>query len=183
MFSRGSTLLHVYDTTDFMIDLTASFRNLSIPGLGPGKNIHQVPVTDGILGLREALDKLVKDGLSFSRALFETHGHSGSIAFAGEPIDGKTWKSYFSGRGYENIFCYYYSRIYFNGCNVADDPYGWDFLDGAGSVFLKLGGGVTFAQTGVGRPILYTGHIVHFDANTRYSLWAPGGTFLGHNQE
>ena len=180
--SGGPTLLHIYDSTDFSVDWTASVRNFSIPGLGPGKNIHQVPVSDGISGLRRALDQLVRDGRSYSRALFETHGNSGSITFNGERIDGETWRNYYSGRRYESIFSLWGpSRIYFNGCNIADDPLGWDFLDAAGSVFLKRGGGVVFAQTDVGRVNFFTGHVIHFNDSTKYSVWLPGGVFLGHN--
>jgi hypothetical protein len=184
MIPGDPKLLHIYDATDFSIDLTASVRNFSfsIPGLNPwGNRIHQVPVSDGISGLRQALDELVKRNLTFSRALFETHGQSGAIFFAGQRIDGETWRNYFSGRGYERIFPYLRCHIYFNGCNVADDPNGWDFLDAAGSVFLKRCGGVVFAQTGLGRVIILTGHVYHFSASTKYSVWLPGGFFLGHN--
>jgi len=98
-------------------------------------------------------------------------------------IDGDTWRNYLADRGYERIFSYWHCRIYFNGCNIADNPKCWDFLDAAGSVFLKRGGGIVFAQTKVGRTMMLTGHVIHFDAETKRSVWSPGGLFLGHNVE
>ena len=171
-------LLHIYDASSFSIAWTASTRRNT---LWSRPNIYPVPINGGSYDLLIALDKLLKGRQEFSRALFETHGSSGAIFFGSDRITGATWKSFFNGRGYEKIFPYYHSRIYFNGCNVADDPHGWNFLDGAGSVFLKMAGGVAFAQTEVGRPIVITGHVVHFGGKTAYSTWAPGGTFLGHS--
>jgi hypothetical protein len=179
MIPRESPLLHIYDPTDIMIALTASVRRFNTPWLTG--NLYQVPVHNGRVGLLNALDELVRKRKEFARAIFETHGSSGSISFGGERITGDTFRTFYNNRGYEKLFPYLWSRIYFNGCNVADNPNGWDFLDGAGSVFLKLGGGFVFAQTDVGRPVIFTGHVVHFGDSTFYSLWAPGGVFLGHS--
>jgi hypothetical protein len=173
-------LLHIYDANDLLIDFTASARRHN---LFSNANIYPVPIHGGRLGLRDALDKLVSDGQQFSRALFETHGSSGAIFFGDQYVTGSTFRTYYAGRGYERIFPYVFSRIYFNGCNVADNPYGWDLLDAAGSVFLRRGGGTVFAQTGVGRPIIFTGHVHHFGSSTSYSVWAPGGLFAGHSEE
>jgi hypothetical protein len=175
----GSTLLHIYDADDFSIDLTASVRRNS-PFTSMLDRVHAVPVHGGFEGLFRALDDLVKDGRRFSRALFETHGSTGKIYFGGDEISGRTFKLSFAGRSYHTIFPFMNTRIYFNGCNVADEPEGWDFLDSAGGLFLRTGGGVTFAQTGLGRPIIVTGHVHHFGSSTSYSAWAPGGYFLGH---
>jgi len=177
----GFRLLHIYDADDLSVDFTASVRStLTLYGR---TFIHKVPIHDGKFGLRTALDKLVKDGRQFSRALFETHGSSGRIYFGDDAISGDTFRTYYAGRGYESIFSYLFCRIYFNGCNVADDPNGWDLLDAAGSVFLRRGGGSVFAQTQIGRPIILTGHVHHFGSSTHYSRWAPGGVFLGHDVE
>ena len=99
----------------------------------------------------------------------------------------ETLKSFFANRAYEKIFPYFHSRIYFNGCNVADDPSGWDFLDTAGSIFLKMFGGVTFAQTKPGYVLpawsSLTGHVAHLFADTCYSVILPGGRVSGHVKE
>jgi hypothetical protein len=174
-------VLHIYDCSDYLIAATAAARRNIM-----GENTYPVAV-NGINDLTEALDKLRDGDHEFRRALFETHGSPGTIYFGGEPINAKTWKTSFAGRGYERIFPYYLCKILFNGCRVAEDgknEKGWDFLDAAGSVFLKIGGGVTMAQTGVGHPIILTGHIRHSgDDSAFYSTWAPGGTFLGHEVE
>jgi hypothetical protein len=171
-------LLHIYDADSLFIDLTASIRRNKLWGR---PNVYNVPIHDGELGLRTALDKLVKTSQQFGLALFETHASSGAISFGKDSITGHVLRTY-AGRGYERIFPYYFSRIYFNGCNVADSPDVWDFLDAAGGLFLRLGGGVAFAQTGAGHPILLTGHVYHF-GSTAYSTWAPGGVFTGHKVE
>jgi hypothetical protein len=166
------TLLHIYDSSDLLIDITASVRRVF------GRDqVHRIGVP-GRFDLVDALDELVTKGVTFQRCLFETHGSSGSISFGHDALDGRVFRGWAS-RGYNRIF-ELHSRLYFNGCNVADDPWGWDFLDGAGKCFLSRGGGVSFAQTGVGRPIIFTGHVVHFGAKVCKSVWAPGGVLAGH---
>src|SRR3954449_2512351 len=94
-------LLHVYDTNDLMIDMTASIRRNAL--WLPRDNIHPVGVKS-VLELRDALDEIVEKGLSFPRALFETHGSSGTIYFGPHAIKADTWRGLFGGRGYERIF-------------------------------------------------------------------------------
>jgi hypothetical protein len=180
MIPARSRLLHIYDANDNSIISTAFVRRNN-PFRSMLDVIHSVPIDGGKLDLRNALDALVTGGHQFGRALFETHGSTGAIYFGGQAITGSDFRGYFADRGYERIFSYLWARIYFNGCNVADAPNGWDFLDGAGSLFLKRGGGTAFAQTGLGRPIILTGHVHHFGSSTSYSLWAPGGVFTGHD--
>jgi hypothetical protein len=148
--------------------------------------VYPVPIDDGVAGLQRALDSLVSEGKTFARCLFETHGNVGRIAFNGQRLDANGLNAWFANRGYEKIFPYLWTRIYFNGCNISDNNGGWDFLDAAGRIFLRLGGGTTFAQTGAGRIPpwgLLTGHIYHFGADTCYSFWLPGGQFNGHRCE
>jgi hypothetical protein len=168
-------ILHIYDSTDFLIDITAAVRHIS--SLTP---IYPVDVA-GRIELRDALDKLVSDGETFSRCIFETHGSPGAIAFGKELITGDTFRGWLN-RGYNKIFNLQ-SRIYFNGCDIADDERGWDFLDGAGHLFLSRYGGQAMAQSEPGHPILLTGHVVHFSAKVCRSVWAPCGVFLGHETE
>jgi hypothetical protein len=175
MIPTRPTLLHIYDSSDLMIDFTSSIR--MVFGMD---RVHRIAVP-GRFDLVDAIDELVAKDMTFNRCLFYTHGSSGSIRFGRDRIDGNVFRGW-SSRGWNRLFAYH-SRIYFNGCNVADDPWGWDFLDGAGKCFLSRAGGVTFAQTGVGRPIIFTGHIVHFGAKVCKSVWAPGGLFVGHSVE
>jgi len=170
-------LLHIYDATDRTTRLTSWLRRNSF-----GANVYPLPIEDGLAGLMRALDKLAAERRTFQHCLFETHGNVGMIFFKGEFLDGQRLTVFFGGRGYEAIFPRR-SRIYFNGCNIADDDKGWDLLDAAGQMFLRLGGGETFAQTRLGTlyPWNYlNGHIYHLASHTCYSRWYPGGVFRDH---
>ncbi len=169
-----ATLLHIYDAEDMMIRAGALVR------WGWNMDIHRVPIYGGQEALKVALDELVADGKEYTHALFETHGNSGVIFFNGQALNAEKLRTTYTGMGYEKIFPFWNTRIYFNGCNVADDPNGWEFLDAAGRIFLQKGGGVTFAATELGRMILLTGHIYHIGSRTSYSVFLPGGHLWGH---
>src|SRR5690242_7960239 len=111
-------LLHIYDATDRSIRFTSWIRRNSW-----GANVYPLPIEDGWDGVVRALDNLVAERKWFQHCLFETHGGPGRIYFKGLYLDGKGITSYFGGRGYEQIFRFR-SRIYFNGCNIADDDKG-----------------------------------------------------------
>jgi hypothetical protein len=177
MIPVTSPLLHFYDDSDYMTRVTAGVRTVN-RSLGM-KSTYLVPV-DTLPGFLEALDKLVQDGKQYSRCLIETHGTSGTFYFGDDYVNGSIIRNWFTNRGFEKIFPFIGSRIYLNGCNIADNPLGWDLLDAMGSVFLKLGGGEVFAQTDVGRPVIYTGTVHHWFDETYYSRWLPGGVFEGH---
>ncbi|HEY3621145.1 MAG TPA: hypothetical protein VGL12_01890 [Roseiarcus sp.] len=179
-------LLHIYDAESYSIRATAwARRNASI--VAP-LMVYPVPVEGGRWGLRTALDKLVKEGLTFQRCLVETHGNVGAIFFDDERVDESNLVQLYGNRGYENIFSHVMAnKIYFNGCYIADDGGGWQFLDTVGRVFLRRAGGVVMAQTGAGRHLLgwttLTGHIIHFGADTCYSTILPGGMAAGHTTD
>lgn len=183
-------LLHIYDADDWLI------RRLS---WRPNTDVT-VAVTGGPEGLIKALDKLVADGKTFDSAVFDTHGNAGLIAFDDRRIfadwsyeKGKQKISaQFRGRGYERLFPTT-TRIYFSGCNVSEGGSGWQFLETAGSIFLRLTGGVVFAHDSKGYPLLpyalplffgiagwvgfakTQGHVLHPTGATRYAVIAPGG--------
>ena len=170
-------LLHIYDAADRGTRLTAWIRRNSWRS-----NVYPLPIEDGLAGLMRALDKLAAERKTFQHCLIETHGNAGVIFFKGEFLDGQRLTIFFGGRGYESIFPHW-SRIYFNGCNIADDDKGWDLLDAAGQMFLRIGGGETFASTRFGSlyPWDYlNGHIYHIASDTCYSRWFPGGVFRDH---
>jgi hypothetical protein len=181
MFPSLPPLLHIYDASDRSIRLTAWIRRNS----SMFASVYPVPVDDGLPGLRRALDKLVSARKTFQHCVFETHGHVGGISFRHEGLEASNIVAWLGSRGYERLFPLW-SRIYFNGCNIADDDGGWDFLDAAGKIFLHLGGGETFAQTGRGTLLPWdylNGHIHHFWSDTCYSRWFAGGVFLDHRRK
>jgi hypothetical protein len=150
--------------------------------------VYPVAIEGGRDALPTALDKLVSEGLTFQRCLVETHGNVGAIFFNNQSVDVGNLVQLCGNRGYENIFPNLMSnKIYFNGCDIADDGRGWDFLDMVGRVFLRRGGGIVMAQSGPGRLLLpwtmLTGHVIHFGADTCYSTILPGGNVAGHKTD
>jgi hypothetical protein len=179
-------LLHIYDAESYSIRATAwSRRNENILAT---VMVYPVPIEGGRGGLRPALDKVLKEGATFQRCLVETHGNVGRIAFDDEKVDAIDVAQLLGNRGYENIFPNpMVNKIYFNGCYIADNGGGWEFLDAVGRVFLRKSGGVVMAQTGAGRVLpgwsLLTGHVTHIGADTCYSYILPGGVVGSHKTE
>jgi hypothetical protein len=169
-------LLHIYDASNYGIRATAWARRHE--SLLAAAMIYPLPIEGGWLGLRSALDDLVSKEEKFSRVLFETHGNVGEIFFDDDSVNTDLLTRKFTGRGYEKIFPLPLTRMYFNGCYIADQESGWVFLETAGKIFLHYGGNV-FAQTGAGRHLLgwttLTGHIIHFGSTTCHVIIAPGG--------
>jgi hypothetical protein len=147
-------LLHIFDSSDSRIIQTAEKRGeLWRVGLASGNDL--VP----------ALDDLLKGGARFDRVLFETHGSPGTIYFGNQYVGASWWTSVLN-RGYTNLTTAN-SRIYFNGCNVAEGADGWAFLDAAARCFLTPGGGEVFGQTSLGFGNPFNGHVVHLWGTTR----------------
>jgi hypothetical protein len=149
-------LLHIYDNSDGRIRQTVGAR-------GGGRTTCGVDATP--TGLMDALDGLLSSGGRFDRVLFETHGSPGMISFGrfGYNAD---WFRGSRTRGWTNLTTAG-ARVYFNGCNVAANASGWDFLDAAAQVFLTPGGGEVFGQTSYGFGNPFNGHVVHLWGNTR----------------
>jgi hypothetical protein len=160
-------LLHIYDSTDSRIRQTVEAR---------GGTRHTCPVSGGSAGLPNALDGLVRFGRSYDRILFETHGQSGMISFGNSGFNTSWWRGVRT-RGYGSI-ARANARIYFNGCNVAEDPDGWGFLEAVADVFLNPGGGEVFGQTSVGFGNPISGHVVHLWGSTRTLYVSSTGRIL-----
>jgi len=126
------------------------------------------------------LSRLVVEKTYFSRLLVQTHGGPGHIKLDGDSIYDTTLKSDFAGRGFHKLFPFY-TRIYFDGCNVADGSLGSDFLETVGSIFLRNGGGEVFGWTSPGYGMsswipFIGGHTIHFSGNLKKMYFSPGGT-------
>jgi hypothetical protein len=129
--------------------------------------------------LTAALDRLVRQRVYFNRVLFQTHGEPGCIKFDGLRIYDTTLQEYFAPRNYHTLFPMY-TRIYFDGCNVADGTSGTEFLQKVGKIFLKLGGGEAFGYTSPGYGIsgwvpFFGGHTIHFSGQLKKLFFNPGG--------
>lgn len=182
-----ANLLHIYDADDDNMRQTASIHSWR------KVDVKEIGVRGGIKGLKKELDKLLYDKWIFPKVVFFTHGNSGSIYFNKERIDQDTLRRHFANRGYERLFPIpLNTRMYFSGCNVAEDDVGWIFLEIAASIFLKTMGGVAFGFTSKGfmfspphllltSPLTYlivAGKSIHPTGNARYVYVGPGGNFI-----
>jgi hypothetical protein len=125
------------------------------------------------------LERLAMEKTYFSRLLVQTHGGPGHISINGRSIWDNTIKSDFSGKNLDALFPLY-TRIYFDGCNVAEGSSGIAFLEAVGSVFLRRGGGEVFGWTSYGYGMagwipFIGGHTVHFSGQLRRLHFRPGG--------
>ena len=130
-----------------------TFRSISQPefaAIGNGPIVSRFMTANWVSGTHW-MHSSVKAN-SFPRPL-QTHGNVGQIFF-GTKLSLVITSGPISPVADMKRSSYLWARIYLNGCNVMDDPFGWDLLDAAGSVFLKRGGGTVFAQAGAGRPLI-----------------------------
>lgn len=167
-------LLQIYDKDDSATRDTAGDRDGVTRSVG---------VTGGVAGFLGAMNGLAAEGTPYDRVVVETHGGPGFIKFNDEKVYDITLRDQFTAN-YRRLFPMY-TRMYFNGCSVADggDFLGWGFLEMAGAIFLKAGGGQVFAHTSPGYAFpgwvpLVGSHTVHFTGETRYVDVAPGGTVV-----
>src|SRR5215471_17478102 len=128
------------------------------------------------------LDGLVRQGAVFDRALFQTHGDSGGIYLGETFVNG--WELAKSFGRHWMLFSGSRAKIYFDGCNVAQDPDGWDFLIAAGQTLLRSAGGYTLGYTSMGSAMpgflpFIGGHTVHFYGQLRVMQFGPGGLAMG----
>ena len=147
-------LLHIFDGSNGLIWQTADARG----------EVNQLPVSD-VGDLLSALLGLKRQGASYDRILFETHGSPGKIWFGDQAVSTQFWRS--SKTLNFSSIVKHGARIYFNGCNVAEGNEGWKFLASAAEVFLNPGGGEIFGQTSIGFGNPFTGHVVHLWGTTR----------------
>lgn len=167
--------LYVYDRTSKWDKRQASGR------FDAPKDLYTLPV-NSLAELKIGLVKLLSAGKTFDRALFQTHGNSGCIFIAGKEINSGVLTDEFAGTNLHRLFPRY-TRMYFDGCNVAEGNDGIQFLTIAGTIFLQASGGVTlgFTSGGLGLPgwiPFIGGHTIHPTGELRQVLFGPGGVVL-----
>lgn len=121
------------------------------------------------------LANLVAQGKSFRRVLFQTHGGPGRIWFDNDKIDAALLRKDFKGK-YNSLFPTR-TKMYFDGCNVADSSDGWDFLTAVGECLLPSGGGISMGYTslGFGMGSTFSGHTIHAWGELRIIDFKIGG--------
>jgi hypothetical protein len=139
-----ATKLYIYDKSDWIDRAQANGRFID------DDDVLTIGVGLGVQNLRKVFENLAANELRFNRVLFQTHGGPGSIWFGNEPVTANVLKTQFT--GFSKLFPHP-TRIYFDGCNVAEGGAGTNFLLAAGEVFLILGGGETVGWTTIGHGI------------------------------
>ena len=144
--------------------------------------LFTLPIEKGWTQLIDELGNLVTKGWTFDRALFQTHGYPGGIMFGKDPVGVLTVRKYFP--AFAPLFPYP-SKIYFDGCNVAEGGDGTDFLIDVGATLLTKSGGVTIGWTTLGHGVpgwvpFIGGHSLHFgdldgDGTLKAIMFNPGG--------
>jgi hypothetical protein len=165
-------LLLIYDGDDPDVASGAARRT-------DRERIVRLGITDNGSNLLSSLDALLTSRQTFHRIVFDTHGAPGSISFGNAGVDAAWVRSQMAGRGYEAI-CPGSTRIYFNGCNVAEGQVGSGFLRAIASIFLLRGGGSVFGHTSLGfttRWGLYP-RTVHLWGDVRTIYVVPGGRVI-----
>ena len=89
-------------------------------------DVLTIGVSLGVMNLKKVFDQLLGSNQTFNRAVIQTHGGPGKIYLGNEFIDSNVWKGTFYGLNYEKLFPKF-TRMYFDGCNVAEGGRGTDF--------------------------------------------------------
>jgi hypothetical protein len=170
MAKTAYRLLSIYDGSDLSIRWQGGHES---------ETTMAVNVTS-LLALLNLFDRSKSDGLTFENVLFTTHGSPGTIYFDGDYLNKDGLFKWFADGHYETIFPFKTVKMYFDGCNVADGEWGWQFLEAAGQTFLRGYGGYVLGWTsaGFGLPSLfpdYGGHTVHPWGDVRVVSVNPAG--------
>jgi hypothetical protein len=163
-------LLHIWDSGDFRMRL-----------LHKRTDAAKVISCADVATLLAALDALVSAGTTFDRVLFETHGGPGVIGFGDDAVVAATLRSWIP-RQYTKLVTGN-ARVYFNGCNVAEGPVGWQFLEAAAALFLTPGGGEVFGHPSLGLANPFNGHVLHLWGPTRSIFVDGNGRVLEHFEQ
>jgi Domain of unknown function (DUF4347) len=168
----AATKLYIYDST-------SDADTAQADGRFDEDEVYTVAVPSKEELIR-ALDRLVARRAFFNRVLVQTHGEPGCIKFNGLRIYDTTLRDSFAARNYHTLFPMY-TRIYFDGCNVAGGSMGTEFFQKVGQIFLKIAGGEVFGYTSPGYGVsgwvpFIGGHTMHFSGELKKLYFAPGGT-------
>lgn len=163
-------LLHLYAGDDVRILASADRRGEA--------NRYAIAGEDDLI---VTLDGLVRSARRFDRILFDSHGGPGFIEFGDRSIHADWWRQV-EGRNWGNLTTAN-ARVYFNGCNIAQGPARWVFLEAVAAALLNPGGGEVFAHTSIGIANMFFAHVVHFTGTTRRVIAGPNGRILRRIEE
>ena len=153
-----ATKLYIYDKSSELD------RNQADGRFSDDDDVLTIGVSLRIKNLVKVFEQLVNNNWKFNHVLFQTHGGPGRIWFGNEAVNATVLKTQFN--NFTSLFPHP-TKIYFDGCNVAEGGNGTDFLLAAGEVFLVKGGGETLGWTTLGHGVwgwipVIGGHTLHF---------------------
>jgi hypothetical protein len=139
---------------------------------------YPINVDEGHAQLRGEMSSLISNHIRFRNCVFTTHGSPGMIWFGDQWLSTEVWYGQFYGRGYDRLFPFPNTHLYFAGCNVAEGQEGWKFLEAAARSLLQTAGGSAVGWTSLGFGSFFSGHVRHFWGDTRQVMVLPGGGSL-----
>lgn len=139
---------------------------------------YTIDVDHGHAQLRGEMSELVRQGIRFRNCIFTTHGAKGKIYFGNTQVYREIWYTQFYARGFDRLFPFPNTKVYFAGCNVAEGPDGWQFLEAAARSLLHSAGGVAIGWTSSGFGSPFSGHMRHLWGDTRQAVVLAGGMTL-----
>jgi len=169
----------VYDLLS--IDVASSLRSRLFFKREESENSYSLHLTNGLPELKSRMKELIARGMQFHNCIFTGHGNSGVIWVGGgdsNAISRSVWYKEFYSAGYHRLFPFANARVYFAGCNVAEDPHGWAFLEAAARSLFRVAGGSAFGWTSTGFGSLFSGHERHLWGDTKAVMVLPGGEYL-----
>ena len=160
----------------YIYDSSSSIDRKQAAGRFSGQTGVHTLAASSVADLTSKLDALLVAKGRFNRVLFQTHGNSGMIFFNHEGI-GPTKMATFA--KYNPLFPTR-TKVYFDGCNVAEGKQGWDFLAAAGRALLASAGGVSMGYTSMGAGLpgwvpFIGGHTEHLWGDLRLIDFKAGG--------
>jgi hypothetical protein len=166
----------VYDLLS--IDVVSSLRSRMFFKREESSNSYSLHLNNGLSELKSRMKQLIQDGVCFHNCIFTGHGNSGVISLGPNRITRKVWYEHFYPYDYHRLFPFPNARIYFGGCNVAEDPHGWAFLAAAARSLCRGAGGSAFGWTSVGFGSPISGHERHLWGDTKSVMVSQGGKTL-----
>jgi hypothetical protein len=134
--------------------------------------------------LTAGLERLIKQQQTFDRVLIQTHGVPGQVDFGNDRLGWVYFSSVLPWMKATSLFPYY-TRIYFDGCDVGADNEGTRFIKEVGSGLLRMAGGEVFAWTSPGYaysgwwvPGFVKGHTLHWNGDIKRATFGPGGRLI-----
>lgn len=167
--------LFIYDTADEDNKEQAEER------FGKDPSIYHLPVASQD-DLTASLKGLLALEYQFDRVLVQTHGGPGEVSFGDKSTYGWYFDETLPAVMDISALFPFYTRIYFDGCNVADGGMGTAFITRVGKGLLKKRGGEVFAWTSPGyafpsfwtAPIITPGHTLHFSGYLKRAFFVQG---------